>query len=35
MFLRSIAIISLLVLVALPAFAVQRVVLYEQFANFG
>jgi hypothetical protein len=33
--LRTVAALTLLVLVALPAFALQRVVLYEQFTNSG
>ena len=32
---RAVAVMSLLVLLALPAFALQRVVLYEQFTNTG
>jgi hypothetical protein len=32
---RVIAMLTLLVLIALPAFAVQRVVLYEQFTNYS
>jgi|GEM_PF-2358151 len=35
MILRIVAVMSLLVVVALPAFAVQRVVVYEQFTNSG
>jgi len=35
MHLRTIAVLALLVLMALPAFALQRVVLYEQFTNSG
>ena len=33
--LRVVVILTLLVLLALPAFALQRVVLYEQFTNSG
>ncbi len=33
--LRAMAVLSLLVLAAMPAFALQRVVLYEQFTNSG
>jgi len=35
MHLRAVAVLALLVLMALPAFALQRVVLYEQFTNSG
>jgi hypothetical protein len=35
MILRIVAVMSILVVVALPAFAVQRVVVYEQFTNSG
>jgi len=35
MHLRTVAILTLLVLMALPVFALQRVVLYEQFTNSG
>lgn len=35
MFLRFMAVMLLLMLVALPAFAVQRTVVYEQFANYA
>ncbi len=33
--LRTVAVLTMLVLTALPAFALQRVVLYEQFTNSG
>ena len=33
--LRALALLTLAVLVALPALAIQRVVLYEQFTNTG